>query len=192
MREIKIDGIGNVVLVQNNIDVDLLADIARTCKHGDNVPQATQEQNDKFIKGLYLARHLSIFEFGDVLFKVTVPIYVARQLMRYRTGKYCEKSLRATQPARRLSEKSVIDVHYNACYDFYKALINQGYKREEARRVLPLDTTTVYYFKIDLRNLLHLIEERTAPGAQSETRKIVEGMKTLLLDANPRLQGLFD
>ena len=177
---------GSVELVQENLDVDFICNVARTCKHGESVPRKTPEENNRFAAALWKAGHGSVFEFADCVYKVKAPIFVARQLMRYRTGKYCEKSLRSTAVERRKEENDVYDSHYNACVDFYKALIAQGVKREEARRVLPLDSPTCYFFKIDARNLLHLLEERTSHAAQFETRETAEAMKQLIILNNPR------
>ena len=181
-----IPSVGKVELSQANFDVDFLANIARTCKYGDNPPPKTEEQNDNLIRSLLVSKHLSVFEFVGATFKITAPIFCARQLMRYRTGSYCEKSLRATTVERRAEDGTAYTAHYNACVDYYNALIAEGEKKEEARRVLPLDTPTTYYFKIDGRNLLHLLEERTSKATQWETRAIAEAMRELVKLNNRR------
>ena len=183
--------VGSVELIRQTLDVDLLATIARGCKYSAP-PMKTADANDYLVKGLLKSKHLSVFEFADVTFRVKCPIFVARQLMRYRTGKYCEKSLRATGVERRAEEKDIFDVHFNSCVDFYQALIAQGYRKEEARRVLPLDTPTAYYFKIDARNLLHLIEERSTAATQAETRETVAVMRDLVKLAAPRFAAVVE
>jgi thymidylate synthase (FAD) len=49
-----------------------------------------------------------------------------------------------------------------------------GLARELARIVLPLDTYTQWYWKIDLHNLLHFIALRADPHAQHEIRVYAE------------------
>ena len=178
--------VGKVELIRHSLDVDFLAAVARGCKN-PNPPKKTCAENDQLVASLYKLGHLSVFEFGDAVFKVSCPIFVARQLMRYRTGKYCEKSLRATTVEKKpIDDDDPFVLHYNASVDFYNALIARGFKREEARRVLPLDTPTSYYFKIDGRNLCHIIEERSTKATQSETRETVAAMRDLIKLAAPR------
>jgi thymidylate synthase (FAD) len=71
-------------------------------------------------------------------------------------------------------------------YEHYLGLLNQdeagdvldphrqGLARELARVVLPLNTYTEWYWKIDLHNLLHFIALRADPHAQYEIRAYAE------------------
>jgi thymidylate synthase (FAD) len=79
-------------------------------------------------------------------------------------------------------------LHMNAerAYEHYLGLLNQneagnvldphrqGLARELARIVLPLNTYTEWYWKIDLHNLLHFIALRADPHAQYEIRAYAE------------------
>ena len=68
-------------------------------------------------------------------------------------------------------------------YARYVALLNEGeapdpdragLARELARAVLPLNTYTQWYWKIDLHNLLHFVALRADPHAQYEIRAYAE------------------
>ena len=178
--------VGSVELIRENLDVDFVAAVARSCKKV-NPPKKTAAENDKFVANLFKLKHLSVFEFADAVFRVTCPIFVARQLMRYRVASYCEKSLRATSVERKpnLGGDPIVD-HYNACVDRYEELLSCGYKREEARRVLPLDTPTTYFFKVNGRELCHIIEERSSATTQAETRETVAAIRDLVKLSAPR------
>jgi thymidylate synthase (FAD) len=52
----------------------------------------------------------------------------------------------------------------------YRARLDLGVAREQARKDLPLSTYTEAYWKIDLHNLLHFLSLRLDPHAQQEIR----------------------
>ena len=55
------------------------------------------EEQDRFIRlavNCFKRKHMSVFEFATLLFRVKCPIFVARQLIRHRNGTFMEKSLR--------------------------------------------------------------------------------------------------
>ena len=58
----------------------------------------------------------------------------------------------------------------------YERALAEGMKREDARAVLPLSTKTRFLWMVNLRELLHIAEERLSPAAQPLTREIVQGM----------------
>lgn len=55
--------------------------------------------------------------------------------------------------------------------EVYKARLEVGVAREQARKDLPLSTYTEAFWKIDLHNLMHFLELRMAPDAQLEIRQ---------------------
>lgn len=52
----------------------------------------------------------------------------------------------------------------------YGVLLNVGVAREIARAVLPVATSTEFYWQMDLRNLFHFLRLRLDSHAQAETR----------------------
>ncbi len=82
-----------------------------------------------------------------------------------------EGVLDAAEAARVIREIHQISQRAFTCYD--KLLGDEehpGIARELARIVLPLNTYTQWYWKIDLHNLLHFLELRIDPHAQYEIR----------------------
>ena len=61
----------------------------------------------------------------------------------------------------------------------YEDAIERGEKREDARALLPLSTRTRFLWLLNMRELLHIAEERLTPAAQSMTREIVHTMVDL-------------
>ena len=130
-----------------------------------------EEQHAKDLELLHKIisyKHLSVLEFSNILYQIECPIYIARQLMRYRCSSYLERSLRVCGPME--GDAARLD---------YEDAIKRGERREDARALLPLSTRTRFLWLLNLRELLHIAEERLTPAAQSMTREIVHEMVDL-------------
>jgi thymidylate synthase (FAD) len=154
--------------------------------------QSRDSAHGPSIENLLAWGHLSPFEFASMTFFISCPIYVARQVMRHRTGKYMEKSLRYTEPD---DEVYIIDLdcgdkernevlnqsfkdYYESLFRNYHKLIESGMPKEQARGVLPLATFTHFYMQMDVRNLINFFLLRLSPDTQAETRFLAELMLT--------------
>jgi len=140
--------------------------------------------------------HLSPLEFAGVTFKVTCPIFVARQMMRHRTGKYMEASLRYCESG--LEFYTPPELEDDLMYKFmienskfvYSTLLEKygkGRGNELARCVLPVSTVTEFYMQMDMRNLTHFLLLRLADGAQIETRLLASDMLDLIEEKFPTI-----
>lgn len=185
-------------LVFKNVpSVHEIAHIIRLSRGGKLFPEGYSDYNYKkdfqTVKNCYSAGHMSVFEFADFTFAVKAPIYVARQLFRYRRGSYLERSLRYCDPL-----TVVCDVDANLSGDYYEALnryqalIKAGLKKEEARKVLPFFTPTQFYVKYDARELFHIFDERLNSTAQSETRELVQMMYDEVGFVTPWVTNVYD
>ena len=73
----------------------------------DSIVNAARTSYDKGTKSVsstetlmrYLLRHkhMGPFEFGELVFRIRCPIFIARQWFRHRTGSYNEVSLRYSE-----------------------------------------------------------------------------------------------
>lgn len=144
-------------------------------------------------------KHMSVFEFADLLYDVTCPIYVARQLFRHRNGTFMEKSLRHLKPMT-LDEYNAYtsdDDQFDPFHDYrnvyadalkiYKELIEAGERKERARAVLPLGTPTEFLWRISLRSLFNVFDQRLGKTAQEETRTVVKSMFDLAFEKFPAI-----
>ena len=68
---------------------------------------------------------------------------------------------------RRQREESAF---HDECRKVYRARLERGVAREQARKDLPLSTYTEAYWKCNLHNLLHFLALRMEAGAQLEIR----------------------
>ena len=160
-----------VELYNVNIGEEELQKIVSVCHDFKGKPSLSK---------LWEMKHFSIFEYVQFIFYIETEIFVARQLFRYRTATPTEKSLRYTKPTvttpKTFGGIDFIEQLYADINTSYEKLIELGYNKEDARMIVPLSTETKFFFRIDMRNLYHLLEERLDKHTQKETRKIAEQM----------------
>ncbi len=147
--------------------------------------------------------HTTPFEMAELKLLVRVPMDCWRQWVRHRTASINETSTRysiaidaaqQTAPedwrlqaaACRQGSEGQLDPAAGAALSATEAEVQQrareayrqrlaaGVAREQARKDLPLSTYTEAYWKADLHNLLHFLELRLSPSAQSEIRQYAE------------------
>jgi len=141
--------------------------------------------------------HETPLEFGQIIFKITCPIFVFRHIVRHRTFTFVERSGRYTDSADsgfflppvlrtngptampRIVEaqlRKLIVKTLDNCVYLYRALIAAGVPKELARIFLPLSLMTEVYARIDLRNLRSFFKLRLHSTAQLETRQVAAAM----------------
>ena len=148
---------------------------------GVSLSSIDDEQRTKdleLLRKIIFYKHLSVLEFSNILYQIDCPIYIARQLMRYRCSSFLERSLRVCGP-----------MEGDAVLEDYKNAIESGMKREDARALLPLSTRTRFLWLLNLRELLHIAEERLTPAAQYMTQCIVGAMVDIAAQEFPNVIG---
>ncbi len=161
-------------------------------------------QDGALIDYLLRHQHTSPFEQVVMTFHVKMPIFVARQWVRHRTGRMNEvsgrysimkdefyvpaedkvspqstdnKQGRATQAFDKETADKIItklEEGQKAAYESYNELIDSGLAREIARINLPLSLYTEFYWEMDLHNLFHFLKLRLDSHAQYEIRVYAE------------------
>ncbi len=149
----------------------------------------------KLLRYLWKNRHTTPFEAVEFQFEVMAPIFVLRQWHRHRTWTYNElsaryrelpevyyvpkpdqvgqqstsnKQMRVMTGETDMLIPSMIDHCCAAAFEAYRGLLQKGVPREIARGVLPLNTYSHMFAKVDLKNLFHFIDLRIHPHAQHE------------------------
>lgn len=151
------------------------------------------ERNVRRLKTMLSRGHTSPFEMVTFQFQVKLPIFVARQWMRHRTGSFNETSLRYTEAKPEFYKPSFperpgvgvaicmqFQTAYRGAWQRYQLLCANGAPKEVARAVLPVGLYTSFFWRTDLYNLLHFLDLRTAPGAQWEIRQYAEAIVELV------------
>lgn len=192
---------GYVELVDYMGDERRIVDVARISYGREN--ESDDELVNRILDILLSNGHYSPLEHAQFTFKVKAPIFVARQWMRTRTGKYNEQSRRYTKhnweyylpDLDRLSDKkcsperiqrrieSIMELEMRE----YDDLIRMGVVPEIAREIMGVGFYTTFYFTIDLRNLLHFLELRKDSNAQKEIQEYAVAMELLVEEKLPLL-----
>lgn len=150
--------------------------VSRVCTgHGFEDKPDDESHLADFIDNLYKRKHMRPFEFAGIVFGIRCPIYVERQLRTYRKPDV-ERSLRFCEPIE-VCQSNKNDLP--PVFLEYLDLREKGFKKEDARRVLPLCTLTEVVSYYSIRSLFHVFDERLAPAAQAETREYAEALYTL-------------
>jgi len=183
--------------------------IARAARCSYGVGTKTVSDDRGLIRTLIRDMHTSPLEMCELVIHVGLPIFVARQWVRHRTaslneysGRYSVMPMIFYSPERdRLKTQSqtnkqgstddlisedaharMLDNQHDArtaIKTLYANNIESDLARELARIDLPLSTYTYWYWKIDLKNLLHFLKLRLDIHAQWEIRqyaKVIAGI----------------
>lgn len=188
---------GYIQLVDTMGTDDSIASTARVSTGGGN---KSNEENRKLIRYLLSHKHTSPFEFGEIIVKIKMPIFVARQWVRHRTASINEYSLRYSEACEEMYVPSdhaiqrqsqdnrqgrsggfddetakALGQRISACnqytQDVYKKLCDYGLTKELARGVLSINQYTIWYWKIDAHNLMHFLKLRMDNHAQWEIQQ---------------------
>ena len=173
----------------------------------------TSREDKGLLKYLLKNKHTSPFEMVQLKFHVKLPIFVARQWIRHRTGSFNEVSARysvlpsefyypelediTTQDSKnrqartdeQVSDVSMVRVmimnHSEHAYEFYEELLEMGVARELARIVLPFNIYTEWYFQMNLKNLLDFLRLRLDEHAQREIQAYAKAILVLIESVVP-------
>ena len=196
-----------------------VVDAARVSITGRGVRAVSDDK--KLLRYLLTNRHTSPFEKVRFEFDVKLPIFVARQWVRHRTGSFNEMSARYGVmaddfyvPARdrmqaqatdnkqgsgdilpimpAIDAKELIRASSNQAYADYKELLAIGLARELARMVLPVNLYTRWWWTVDLHNLMGFLRLRLHSHAQYEIRVYAEAIRALVRGVAPFTMSVFD
>jgi thymidylate synthase (FAD) len=172
-------------------------------------------EDSKLLRYMMRHGHSSPFEMIELKFHARMPIFIARQWIRYRTANINEYSMRYSNPIEeayvpnledvRLQSKTnkqgsaeenlssedsqevinAIDAHNDESFKLYNNFNGQDIARELARTVLPVGTYTEWYWKNDLKNIFHFLNQRLDQHAQPEIRVYAEAMANIVKQVAP-------
>lgn len=176
-----------VTLVQATPNaVDTIAKIASICYDSDpKDPMA-------LVKHLYAGGHHSVFEHIYFTFKIEgISRACSHQLVRHRHCSFTQRSQRycsedgfgyVTPPT--IIEGTFASDMMDIC-NWYEGYQSGGVPNEDARYILPNACATSLYMSLNLRELIHMANERLCTRAQWEIRDLVKEMCNLV---DPQLQ----
>lgn len=141
----------------------------------------------KLVNHLYKNGHHSVFEHIYFTFRIDgISRACSHQLVRHRMCSFTQRSQRycwendfeyVIPPT--VSEREPYDAMMSVAMEDYESL-TEFVPKEDARYVLPNACATSLYFSCNLRELIHICNERLCSRAQWEIRQLVEKMVELV------------
>lgn len=183
-------------------------------RHNEKVDK---ERDLSLLKYLIRNNHTSPLEMMECVYEISIPNFIAKQLIRHRTASINEVSLRYTEQDGRyyipkneyllyaksnnkqkggdpISENEYDDATnklqnaYKAQWVIYRSLIDSGVSKESSRAVLGTGYFTTLIWKIDVNNLLHFLRLRTASDSQKEMQHLANN----IIKNTPQLSKIID
>lgn len=175
-----------VILTQQTPNpIETIAQIASICYDSD------PKNPMKLVQHLYKNGHHSVFEHIYFTFKIDgISRACSHQLVRHRHCAFAQRSQRYCNEDgfECVLPPSIDDTE--AYWDYNSTLIDirQGYANlqaknipnEDARYILPNACATSLYLSCNLRELIHICNERLCSKAQWEIRELVQEMVNLV------------
>lgn len=170
--------------------IETIAQIASICYDSD------PKDPMKLVKLLYKNGHHSVFEHIYFTFKIEgISRACSHQLVRHRHCSFTQRSQRycSEDGFTYVTPESIEEVDEKGGYanfidyvaENYSELVALGVPNEDARMVLPNACATSLYLSCNLRELIHITNERLCTRAQWEIRDLVKEMISLV---DPELQ----
>lgn len=168
----------------------------------ENTP--VEAMTDEQIKGQleYMVKTIpSSWEFLDVIFIVEgVSRACAQQITRTRTGSYAMQSQRVVNvldlpvvnPFHESTENAAIFASaVESAAKNYDNMVSRGIRLEDARGILPMNTSCSIWCKYNFRAFVDLVRARRSNRTQGEYRDIVEQMYNCVVTAWPWAEPFF-
>jgi thymidylate synthase (FAD) len=190
---------------------DMVANAARV-SYNKIAAMYAVEENEKLILFLAKKNHWSPFTHPKVQFRLEMPIYVERQIIKTTvgvdynsvSGRYVNFSdgytiincWRKQSTSSKQGSGEDLDETNNTIANIiqddiienakiaYQELIELGVSKEQARTILPLNLNTTMVWTGSLYALIRLCKQRLKSDAQKETRDLVEEMLRQVKETN--------
>lgn len=175
-----------VSLIQATPDpINTIAQIASICY--DSAPKNPLG----LVKHLYRNGHHSVFEHIYFTFKIeNISRACSHQLVRHRHCSFTQRSQRycsedgfsfvEPESVKNIDEMDGYNSFMEEVEENYHELVTLGVPNEDARMVLPNACCTSLYLSCNLRELIHICNERLCSKAQWEIRELVQDMAKLV------------
>lgn len=172
----------NVTLIQSTPNpIETISKIASICYDSD------PKDPLKLVKHLYRNGHHSVFEHIHFTFKIEgISRACSHQLVRHRhcsftqrSQRYCSEEAFEFEEPISIEQIDMKDGYSNLMSyidEHYRDLQAHGIPNEDARYILPNACTTELYLSCNLRELIHIANERLCSRAQWEIRELVSKM----------------
>jgi len=163
--------------------------VERLC---DSVKAESPDKMETFIKRVIDSGHTSILEFVDFTFAISgVSRVMTHQLVRHRMNSYGQRSQKFVKeqgnqfytPQDIQDNEKALEVYnklVERCFKTAYKLRELGISEDSVRMVYPNCTTSQLMMKTNLRELIHMSNERLCTNASPEIREVFKQIKSLV------------
>ena len=168
--------------------------------------------DEKLIRYLAMHGHWTPFGHPQLQFRISAPIFVARQLVKHQIGLVWNEISRRyvdSKPTFYITDKwrsraedkkqgsgdelisitgegyELLQSAHVAALDAYSHLLDNGVAPEQARMILPQSIYTEWYWTGSLFGFARICNLRLSPDAQEETRVIAQQISALTEEVFP-------
>lgn len=157
----------------------------------------SKPNDGKIMRACFKSGHESVLEFCNFTFHIIgVSRALLAQLTRHRHAGYAVRSQRYVREdnanfvtPHSIASNPTAKAFYDSCMTdikrTYKQLQSLGIPNEDARYVLPNACETTLEFTCNLRELIHIMNERLCTKAQWEVRELCSKMRSAVIAAEP-------
>jgi len=111
--------------------------------------------------------------------------------VRSQVGKPGAYSFETVEPELAEQTREDLQAVYDAAYETYTRLVEQGVARELARLVMPMGAYTEFYWTVNARSLMNFVSLRAAETAQREIRRYADAVERFLEEHMPVTHAAF-
>lgn len=202
-----------IISLPDNL-LETLEQAGRTCYKSED--KITPESAPKFVKMLRDRGHHAMIEFGDIIVRFVTNRGVTHEIVRHRLSSFAQESTRYVRYSGKMEfirpvwcSDAVLGL-FNEAYDFdkvenhaensflsalflaedhYNHLLDQGWRPEQAREVLPNALKTEIVWKANIREWRHIFSLRCSKAAHPQMRAL---MSPLLAELKDKLPVVFN
>lgn len=173
----------SVELIDTIDPAEVLAKIER-CGRVSHLSESNGKP-EEFVRMLINRGHESVLEHVSLTFHIICDRAIQNELVRHRHASFTVESTRYVKydeleviaPPPGLTALQIERV--------YSALLNIGIKPEDARAILPLCLKSELYMTANLRELRHILKQRTSKAAHPQMRFIAAQILNIMRDKLP-------
>ena len=168
---------------KTNEMIDIIYTAARTCYNAgspiemfENVEEINKETKLKLIEDCIKRNHLSVLEHAQFTFGIYgISRACSHQLVRHRHCSFSQQSQRYVNLKNKaefilpenIENFVIVNKTLEQIVNCYEILVEHGVKPEDARAILPNACTTNLVMSCNLRELIHICNERLCAKAQT-------------------------
>jgi len=188
-----------IISLPDNL-LQMIETAGRTCYKSED--KITPDSAVGFVPRMRNRGHHAMIEFGDIIIRFITNRGVTHELVRHRLFSFAQESTRYVRydggmefirpvwwDETSIGQRELWTYAMAQCETNYQNLLNNGWRPEQAREVLPNSLKTEIVVKGNIRQFRHFLGLRCSPKAHPQMKALV---LPLLKELHSKVPVLFD